>query len=621
MRLFLSASHPAVVLERGLYAGLKSRGGLPSPLPVTLGPEIYVNAGFIDGLSPHLVQSLELQGVKLRLIFSGALLVQWYFLERHGTIRHFADENLAFDETISISTVDLDIPSVLLNVDNVASVFFRLCHSDRYANLSSSQLVDWCFHAENTIGSAQKPLLMVSRSHGESINLVEQHYALYIELVGLKKRFPDLHFMPMPCLYLYESEMNAYDKSKKQLSKYRNLNSEFHQALKLQKNPLNLGGGGNMCFAVKSSIADSSNSQNLAMIDSDTIVPFKTFYTTALISEFSRNKQDSSGLISPVVAYRKSPRKVLEAGALFGRGAWDLLSPQPLQPCILPLHHGADLSDRHVQAGLSTEINSDYAPFIYNLFCPSSRMSPTSLLPAPFFLRGDDIEYGTHLRNNGISVTVCSDLLVFQDPKHSLWHEAMAVLHSTVILVAYDKMNDLSKLSENLYKYYEARLYAHSSIRDLLGISVYQYVLTRLLSILEVPAEDLLTHFYSTEFYQRIQSLNASYTRSNYIMIQEIQRSNSQHSCLLLPFLYFPHHSNDRPLPDTIILLNHLAETAAIHYPAEVTDYDLQKAVQQFKYDLSRIVGNLNKLQPLCKCLLDRNSIAALLNQIYSKAT
>ena len=40
-----------------------------------------------------------------------------------------------------------------------------------------------------------------------------------------------------------------------------------------------------------------------------------------------------------------------------------------------------------------------------------------------FFLRGDDIEMGMHLQENNIPCQVNGWLVVFQEPKHSLWHE------------------------------------------------------------------------------------------------------------------------------------------------------------------------------------------------------
>ena len=619
MNLFLSSPHPPTVLARGLYAGLKSRGGLPTPLPVLIGKETYVNAGFIDGLSPRLLQNLGLIQVKLRIIFYGAISLQWYYLDRDGSIRHYLDTSLASETTSTTVEHNIAIPSILLNDDNVSRIYFRVCHDYDSSAASSSTLVDWCFYAEASAIPTHQPLLMVSRSLGEALHLVNQHYSALSHLKQLREQFSDLHFLPFPCLHLYESDTDSYHVAQAQLRAYQKHDPEISNHLVLKQNPYNLGGGGNMCLAIKRAIVDKEYRDNYVILDSDTCIPFKTLYSTALINAFEYGKPKDPTLISPIVAYRKRPTQVLEAGALFGRGIWNIASSQPLQPGISPLFHRADLTDKCVQARLSKVQSSDYPLFIYSLICTSDSSDLKDYLPAPFFLRGDDIEYGIHHRYRKAATSVYSELLVFQDPKHSLWHEAMAILHATVILIAYNHISNNCLLGDNLSKYFEARLSSHASIRDLKGISVYQHVLSRLLSLLDVPSENLLVHFYNPDYYRELRQLNADHTEMNYKLAQSLPKPDEKHSYAILPFLYFPQYSDSERLPESIFLMNHMTETAVVYQPSLVRQSDLQNACLKYRYSLSRVLADLEALQKSCRTLLDRDLIMSLFNQAYAE--
>ena len=608
--LFLSAPHPPALLARGLYAGLKSRNGLPTPLPVVLGTDLYVNAGFIDGLSAPLVRSLGLNEVQLRLVARGPLMLQWYYLDRHGSIRHYADQAASAAQPSASAQQDLPVPSVLLTDENISLIFFRISHDADCKLTDCSELIDWCFHTEHSISEAAEPLLLVSRSLAESGGLIKQHHHHHQHLADLQKRFPDLHFMPMPHLHLYESDLEAYERSRQLLHDFTTAHPELPMTVALHRNPFNLGGGGNMCLAVKRSVVDAAHGGDFVMLDSDTLVPFKTLYTSALISALIKDAHGATSVLSPVVAYRKQPNMVLEAGALFGRGAWELATATALQPCIFPLEHGADLSEKHVQARLAPMESSDYPPFIFSLYRLGKRLSAHSLLPAPFFLRGDDVEYGFYLSNLGIKTVVLGSLLVFQDPKHSPWHEVMAILHSTVILIAYVKPDSLPLLGEHIRAYFEARLNAHASARDLHGISIYQQVLSRLLGLLNAPLEELHAYFYDPDYYLGLRQINSPYTALNYKMARSIASTMPEGAYRELPFLYYPPLPKNEPLPESVILLNHLAETAAVLHPTQVSYSELQAACLRFKHDLALLATSLDPLRRLCISLLDRELIA-----------
>ncbi|MGB7565033.1 MAG: hypothetical protein WBM08_09795 [Prochlorococcaceae cyanobacterium] len=621
MPLFLASAHPPAVLARGLHAGLKSRSGLPTPLPVRLEGDFYVNAGFIDGLSAPLIRALGLTDVHLRLVARGPISVQWYYLDRLGSIHHFMDVRSSTECNQDAPAIhDLPLPPVFLTEDNVALVFFRVSHDDAISLAASdTELINWCFHAKsmNITIESPKPLLLLSRSLGESRRLIEQHLAHQLHHVELQQHFPDLQFMPMPCLHLYESDADAYRRSAHRLESFAASHPDLPHALTLHHNRFNLGGGGNMCLAVKQSVTDTAHRGDFVMLDSDTLVPFKTLYSTALISAIATEEQAPPAIFTPVIAYRKQPTSVLEAGALFGRGAWQLAEPLPLQPCTYPLHHRADLSDKHAQARLSKSLESDYPPFIYSLYRLPITDDPTTFLPAPFFLRGDDVEYGLHLSRQNVSTSVLGSLLVFQDPKHSPWHEIMAILHSTVILLAYTPSQDLSQLADHLSFYFKARLQAHASIRDLHGLSIYQEVLSRLLSLLPIPESQLLAHFYNPDYYLGLRSVNAPYSRLNYSMAKGISETMPAHSYRELPFLYYPSQPDDEPQPESFLLINHLSETAAVLHPGQVAFSELQAVRQNYQLSLGSMLGALQSLKECCHTLLDRSRIHAHYQDCY----
>lgn len=607
--VFLSGPHPPDLVARGLYAGLKSRGGLPTPLPLQLSKDFYVNAGFIDGLSTILTRLLKSSDLQIRIIAKGPVLLEWYYLDRDGAIRHYTDHPTAVSDLGAAARHDLPVPNLLLNDDNVSLIFFRISHHSECKLTDSSELIDWCFHAKHSHADLQRPLMLVSRSHGESERLIEQHHNYQLHLRDLRQRFPDLLLMPIPILHLYESDSDAYQRSTQRLKMFSEAHPGLQSTVILHRNHVNLGGGGNMCLAIKKSIVDSDYEDDFIMIDSDTLVPFKTLYSCALITGLTSATTDKSTVLSPVVAYRRRPTQVLEAGCLFGRGAWQLAVAEPLRPCIFSMEHGADLSDKHVQARLSQPQSSDYPPFIFSFLRLGGLTPQHSRLPVPFFLRGDDVEYGIHLRNHGIETSVAGFLVVFQDPKHSPWHEVMAILHSIVILIAYASKPGLNQLSEHLHAFFQDRLDAHASARDLHGIAIYQQVLSRLLSILSIPTESLHSHFYDPSYYLQLRNLNTPYTSLNYALSRKIAEAMPKHVYRELPFVHYPVLPDDEPLPSSIFLLNHLAETAAVLHPNQVSYSELLAARLQFQRDLSILIASLASLGDRCQTLLDRSQI------------
>jgi hypothetical protein len=81
------------------------------------------------------------------------------------------------------------------------------------------------------------------------------------------------------------------------------------------------------------------------------------------------------------------------------------------------------------------------------------------------------------------------------------------------------------------------------------------------------------------------------------------------HSYRELPFLYFPTQPEDQTQPETLLLMNHLAETAAVHHPGQVAFSKLQAVRQRYKLSLGSFLADLHSLKECCQILLDRSRI------------
>lgn len=622
MRHYLSGPHPPSVVSRGLYAGLKSFNGRHTPLPVVLDDDIYVNAGFIDGLNTNLISQLCLEDIKLRIVFRGSILLQWYSLDSQGEVRHFWDVPATHNKKdLEEEFIDFDVPKILLEDETIVLIYFRILNNPKTIDGKPSRLYNWCYHFNSADRSTDTALLMVSRSFGESGRVIKMYLDHYSHYQELKEQFADLEFCPMPTLDIYESDEEEYIATEKIC---RSVEAKQGDTLpvSIYRNKYNLGGGGNMLLAMMSSIYASQYAQDFLLLDSDTLIPFKTLYTSAIISAISMSKKRGSNYVyAPIISYKKKPTHVLEAGALFGRGAWNIYSADPIQPCISPIYHAADLSDKSIQAKLGRSLPTDYPPFIYSLYSIRNRCNHESIMSAPFFLRGDDVEYGFHLKKHGISTKVLGSLLVFQDPKHSPWHEYMAILHATVILIAYCQEGLLDTIKSNLYEYFRARHDNHIAIHDLVGLSIYNYVLEKLENIKNVNKKELLPYFYNPDAYLSLRHLNKTYSEHNYLLAGQIDDEAIGVACKKIPFLYYNGLEVSSPMPKQVFLLNHLSKTAAILSPSNISHSDVSNASLKYLSLLSNCLGDLDLLRICCQRLLNRSSLKDFYQSNFCDAT
>jgi len=618
---FLCGAEDAEVVSKGLYAGFKSRRGLPAPLPITINPEDeYISAGLIDGLSPWLIKKLKILEVSLRIRHHGHLSVSLYVLKEGGRLYHYTTHQL-FDpahgkpnkypyrkdshvaevehkDHASYSDSSISVPSALYSDECSRLIFFRISTLGETA-----ELVDWVFVGSSRyVQSSLHGTTLISRSLGESQDMVLRHYRHVKRYTTRKEQYPDLEFFPLPRLIIYESTAKVYKQTKGLLS------DELAEYVQVVKNPYNLGGGGNMCLSIFSELQKERETTNFIMADSDTRIPFKTLYLTGALAVCSQEEE----VLTTTILYSKSPSKVLESGSVFGRGNWGLLRNYPVQPCILPVYGETIVNTKEAQAQISRTEPTDYPPFIFSLFTSGTKKRLLEIsLPTPFFLRGDDIEMGLYLQESQVPCDVIGSLVVFQDPKHSLWHELMAILHGVVIIMSRSTDKTRPICLEELGLYFSARLSAHASIHDLAGLSVYEEVLRRLLSLLEWTEAEMITRFHDPEYYLSMRSLNNGFSGITFQLIEK-QVANSflpPHRFMKLPFLYFAELNQQQPLPERVGLMNYPAKTACIIDVLQVPGSSVRQAsstIQDLFYHFKR---DSDRIAHCCKILCSRKSI------------
>lgn len=604
---YLCGPEKPAFVNTGLYAGYKHRDGMPSNLPISLEEgQSYTNTGFIDALSCEFLRLIEVKTVDFNINFKGKILISIYLLLNDGRIINCQDyqlNNETKDQTGSTS-----LAPHILNDPNGRLIFFKITALSKLAHIDV-----WSFSTTSMPDyfKGTKPISIISRSLGDSSILVEQFQDLNAQYEHTKKNYPNHIFAPFPNIVIYESDETAYKKSNESIE------SGDKKLITVKFNPLNLGGGGNMCVAVYEEFVKNSGCSQFIMIDSDTIIPLKTLYLSTILMAAQLNQNKSMAIV-PTILYTEKPSSILESGALFGRGNWEIVADTPTQPCVAPLHHNKDLSDPKVKADISKEGYTDYPPFIYSIFTAQKNTDKTNFLPSPFFLRGDDIELGFHLRESNIPCQVHGWLTVFQQSKHSPWHEFMAILHGTCITAANTVIAEprSTQNASGFMTYFKARAASHTSIMDLNGLSIYNSVLDRLCSLLEWEDKDVIKNFHDPNYYIEMRKLNKDFTIANYKMIEALETNSPVGTDRLvkLPCLYFDSQAlksfgPNFQLPEFIALMNQSNKTAHLLDTKKIDPSIVQQQHSSVIKKINYLAENHELLASKCKLLSNRSEI------------
>ena len=371
-----------------------------------------------------------------------------------------------------------------------------------------------------------------------------------------------------------------------------------------------------MSVAVQEEVIQKNNCDQFIMVDSDTIIPFRTLYFSITTAAYQAS-QKISVATAPTILYAKTPNIILESGCLFGRGNWAIASANPAQPCIAPFFHNRVISDKDTQSAICVEGHTDYPPFIYSLYTAANSEDKINFLPTPFFLRGDDIEMGLQLPDKNIPCQLNGWLVVFQEPKHSLWHEFMAILHATCLILAKANQERSGNYDDNLQglrEYFTARINCHSQAKDLAGLNVYNAILHRLIRLLNWSDEEAFTNFHDPDFYLDMRNLNAGYTKANFKTIQTLKENGGFNPKFVadIPFLYFEtelknHKELHNTKPNKIAFINPSNKTAQIIDTQEVDRSSLQELRSKMLDHLEYVIENREALIKKCQIICDRD--------------
>jgi len=600
-RLFLSGPEKPMFMEKGLYSGYKNRNGLGCELPATLeSGEEYTSTGFLDALPHEFIKQIAVRKVQLDIECSGQALLSFYILLENEKIYHCKDCNLTEGKN------SVNLPTILLDEPNSRLIFFKIKAID-----SIITIFNWAYIALDPPEYLQKckELTVLSRTLGDSTQLINQFIDLNDQYERSKDDYPGTEFLPFPNLIIYESDRKSYLKSRLFIQ------DKKINFITLKHNKANLGGGGNMCLTVYEECITRATRNQFIMLDSDTLIPFRTLYFSVALAGLHAYKQTSISIV-PTILYSKNPDTILESGALFGRGNWGIAASNASQPCIAPLHNGQKISDKKTQAAIIKTRHTDYPPFIYSIFSMKNKEDKIQFLPVPFFLRGDDIELGINLRHHNIECEANGFLVVFQEPKHSLWHEFMAILHGTCLIFASHNSENNDQELNGLRDYFLTRTNCHSSAFDISGLHTYNSVLERIISLLEWNDEDAAKKFHDPDYYLKMRSLNSRFSQANYRVIQALEENGGIDSnrIVRVPFLYYETQmraclEKTAGLPDQIILINDSNKTANIIDMSKIDASQIQQARSEIIEKLDIIVANARMVSKKCKLICDRNHI------------
>ena len=610
-QLFISGPEKPMFMEKGLYSGFKNRNGLACELPATLeSNEEYTSTGFLDALPHEFIKHTGIRKIQLNIQCSGNALLSFYILLENEKIYHCKDYNLTEGNN------SIDLPQIILNEPNGRLIFFKIKALD-----NPLTIFNWAYIALDPPEYLQKSkeLTILSRTLGDSSQLINQFIDLHSEYERSKKDNHETQFLPFPKLIIYESDSKSYLESRL-IIQDKKLNY-----ITLKHNKANLGGGGNMCLTVYEEYIKRPNRNQFIMIDSDTLIPFRTLYFSVALAAVHAHKQRSISTV-PTILYSKNPDTILESGALFGRGNWGIAASNALQPCIAPLHNGQKISDKGTQAAIIKNRYTDYPPFIYSIFSAQNNKDKIQFLPIPFFLRGDDIEMGINLKNHSIKCEANGFLIVFQEPKHSLWHEFMAILHGTCLIFASHNSEKNDQGLNGLREYFLTRTNCHSSALDFAGLHTYNSILDRIINLLEWNDEDAAKEFHNPDYYLKMRSLNSRFSQSNYRVIQALEENGgiNPHRIAKVPFLYYEtqmraYLEKSIGLPDQIILINDSNQTANIIDTSKTDASQIQKVRSEITGKLDIIFANAGIISHKCKLICDRNRIISDYLPQYSK--
>jgi hypothetical protein len=313
----------------------------------------------------------------------------------------------------------------------------------------------------------------------------------------------------------------------------------------------NLGGGGNAGHMLKlfddACRETDSPPTELLILDDDLSISMESIARYFMFCAYRVQEV----ICSLPILMKSRPTVVWEDGGFWGRLNFhekgDFGKKRNLFPNLLK--HGMSLAGYDKLDEFGPLNTCEYSTFIF--YGMSMKTFRKIGFPAPFFLRGDDIELSLRAHELGVIMITNPNLAAWHEPAHSYGQEYMAILHGILINFTY------SDQGVDFYaRYFEERFHEHASINDLAGLKLYHAILQEILD----PESLVLT----PRFQRHYMALLKEWGAVRMLKIPDadreaFERNARENKVLLVPFVY-PGYHKDAPKFRSVVVINHSAK-------------------------------------------------------------
>lgn len=421
---------------------------------------------------------------------------------------------------------------------------------------------------------AEKTTLFLGRTFGRTKDLVR------VVNNFTQQRLTDDHVRT-----LCSAKFLLLDTSSANLSEYEELSNS--KLLNLYAcSGENLGGGGNAAQVLNLFLQQEQTVRetidNVVIFDDDLDITIESLSRYRSLS----NYMTRDVIVTLPVMMKSHPTTVWEDGGFWGRfheSGGSLSERTELFPQLIK--HGTRL-DRFDHLDDFCELNHpEYSTFIF--FAMPRSVAERLRYPAPFFLRGDDIEYSLRAGKQNISILSNPNLCAWHEPAHSYGQEYMAILHGLIINLTYGTSD-----KDVFLRFFNDRFRSHGGIRDGLGIQVYSEVLKSLVRPTSVAERGFERHYLEKlSFFKAIDNRFESVDRG---ILHNFLSKDSNNTRYLLPFVYM---KSENITSGTYVLQNHHQGTYFFRDLSDVTlDQEFYVAAAEFAQLLSEFLEKFDSI-------------------------
>lgn len=393
--------------------------------------------------------------------------------------------------------------------------------------------------------------------------------------------------------FLSMSKFVILDTSSKSLDEYEHLISNRKLNLFVCSGE-NLGGGGNAAQVLNIFLQQDDDvralSDNIVIFDDDLDITVETLMRYQAFASY----MVKDVIVTLPVLMKSDPHVVWEDGGVWGRfneSGGRVSSRTEVFPQLIK--HGYRLGGCDHLDTFAKLNHPEYSTFIF--FAMPRCIVEKLRFPAPFFLRGDDIEYSLRAGRENYKILSNPNMCAWHEPAHSYGQEYMAILHGIIINFSYGELNPASYL-----KFFNDRFHSHGGIRDGVGLRVYAEVLKSL-----VAPEAILALGFEHHYFEKLalfKSLDSRFENMDSKIVSEFLSKETSPRRQLYPFVYF------NPGPDQVsayVLHNHHQGTYLFRDLSDpASDIEFYACAAEFSSALKLFIENFDSISNLFRTKL-----------------